>query len=136
MFFEGDRIIAVREMILADDAEGRRAALGEDPAVPAVRTSSSCSRSCRACRSRSACSTRRSHEFLPHTDAEVAEVGRRSGVAEEKIRHRMRELSEHNPMLGFRGVVGSRSPFRRSPRCRPGRSSRPPSRRPRIPARR
>ena len=102
MFFEGDRIIAVREMILADDAEGRRAALAKilpyqrqdflelftimsglpvtirllDPPL---------------------------HEFLPHTDAEVAEVVKATGVSEEKIRHRMRELSEHNPMLGFRG---------------------------------
>ncbi|GGG40472.1 pyruvate, phosphate dikinase [Chelatococcus composti] len=102
MFFEGDRIIAVREMILADDEAGRRAALAKllpmqradfielftimqglpvtirllDPPL---------------------------HEFLPHTDAEIAEVAARLKVDEDKLRRRASELSEFNPMLGFRG---------------------------------
>jgi pyruvate,orthophosphate dikinase len=102
MFFEGDRIVAVREMILADDEAGRRAALAKllpyqrgdfvelftimkglpvtirllDPPL---------------------------HEFLPHTDKEVAEVSAQTGVSAEKLKRRAAELHEFNPMLGFRG---------------------------------
>jgi pyruvate,orthophosphate dikinase len=43
------------------------------------------------------------HEFLPHTDAEVAEVAAAMGVSAEKLRERAAELHEFNPMLGFRG---------------------------------
>ena len=103
MFFEGERIVAVREMILADDAEGRRAALAKllpmqredfkhvfeimaglpvtirllDPPL---------------------------HEFLPHTDSELATVARAMGADPVKLRRRALQLSEFNPMLGFRGV--------------------------------
>ena len=103
MFFEGERIVAVREMILADTEEGRRAALAKllpmqradfaelfeimtglpvtirllDPPL---------------------------HEFLPHTDEEIAEVSAAMGVPAEKLRARANELHEFNPMLGFRGV--------------------------------
>ena len=103
MFFEGERIVAVREMILADTEEGRRAALGKllpmqrqdfaelfeimtglpvtirllDPPL---------------------------HEFLPHTEAEIAEVANAMGVSAAKLRARAAELHEVNPMLGFRGV--------------------------------
>ncbi len=102
MFFDEDRILAVREMILADDEQGRRAALAKllpvqrqdfvelfeimqglpvtirllDPPL---------------------------HEFLPHTDAEILEVAQSTGVSAEKLKHRAQELSEFNPMLGFRG---------------------------------
>ena len=44
------------------------------------------------------------HEFLPHTDAEIAEVAAAMGVGAEKLRARAAELHEVNPMLGFRGV--------------------------------
>ena len=44
------------------------------------------------------------HEFLPHTDAEIAEVAKAMGVPAEKLRARAAELHEFNPMLGFRGV--------------------------------
>ena len=44
------------------------------------------------------------HEFLPHTDAEIAEVAAAMKVSPEKLRARAHELSETNPMLGFRGV--------------------------------
>ena len=50
MFFEAERIVAVREMILADDEKGRRAALAKHPADAARTTSSSSSGSWRACR--------------------------------------------------------------------------------------
>jgi len=102
MFFEGDRIIAVREMILADDAEGRRAALAKilpyqrQDFVELFTIMSGLPVTIRLL-------DPPLHEFLPHTDAEVAEVVKATGVSEDKIRHRMRELSEHNPMLGFRG---------------------------------
>ena len=44
------------------------------------------------------------HEFLPHTDAEIAEVAKAMGVSADKLRARAAELHEFNPMLGFRGV--------------------------------
>ncbi|GAB4064776.1 pyruvate, phosphate dikinase [Ancylobacter sonchi] len=102
MFFEAGRIRAVREMILADDEKGRRAALATllaaqradfqelfeimdglpvtirllDPPL---------------------------HEFLPHTDAEIAEVAEALGVSAAKLAARKKEFDEFNPMLGFRG---------------------------------
>jgi pyruvate,orthophosphate dikinase len=102
MFFDEDRIIAVREMILADDEKGRRQALAKllpmqradfvelfsimhglpvtirllDPPL---------------------------HEFLPHTEEEIEEVAKAMGASAEKLRRRAAELHEFNPMLGFRG---------------------------------
>jgi pyruvate, orthophosphate dikinase len=43
------------------------------------------------------------HEFLPHTEAEIAEVSRTTGVSVDKLKRRAAELHEFNPMLGFRG---------------------------------
>ena len=103
MFFDGERIVAVREMILADNEQGRRAALAKllpmqrqdfaelfeimtglpvtirllDPPL---------------------------HEFLPQTDEEIEEVAKAMGVSADKLRARAAELHEFNPMLGFRGV--------------------------------
>jgi pyruvate,orthophosphate dikinase len=102
MFFDEARIAAVREMILADDEKGRRAALAKihpmqkgdfvallnimdgypvtfrllDPPL---------------------------HEFLPHTEADVADVARATGLDAAKLLRRARELRETNPMLGHRG---------------------------------
>src|SRR5580704_17074262 len=102
MFFEEDRIRAVREMILAEDEKSRRAALAKllpmqradfvelfaimdglpvtirllDPPL---------------------------HEFLPHTEREIAEVAAAMGADARKLADRARELHEFNPMLGFRG---------------------------------
>jgi pyruvate,orthophosphate dikinase len=102
MFFDEDRIRAVREMILADDEKSRRAALAKllpmqradfvelfeimqglpvtirllDPPL---------------------------HEFLPHSDEEIAEVAAAMGADAKKLADRARELHEFNPMLGFRG---------------------------------
>jgi pyruvate,orthophosphate dikinase len=102
MFFEGDRIRAVREMSLADDEDARRAALAKllpmqradfvelftimqglpvtvrllDPPL---------------------------HEFLPHTDEEIAEVASTLNADPRKLKDRTAELQEFNPMLGFRG---------------------------------
>jgi pyruvate,orthophosphate dikinase len=102
MFFDEDRIRAVREMILADTEPQRRAALAKllpmqradfvelfvimkgmpvtirllDPPL---------------------------HEFLPHGDDEIAEVAAAMGADPRKLADRARELQEFNPMLGFRG---------------------------------
>ncbi len=103
MFFEGERILAVREMILSETEDGRRAALAKllpiqrqdfadlfeimtglpvtirllDPPL---------------------------HEFLPKTDEEIDEVAKAMRVPADKLRARAAELHEFNPMLGFRGV--------------------------------
>ncbi len=102
MFFEGDRIKAVREMILADDLDGRKNALAKlkpmqkddfkglykamdgypvivrllDPPL---------------------------HEFLPKEDKDIAEMASEMSVTEDKIRGKISDLHEFNPMLGFRG---------------------------------
>jgi len=102
MFFEAGRILSVREMILADDEAGRRAALAKilpmqradfiqlfnimqglpvtirllDPPL---------------------------HEFLPHTDEEIQAMVEATGLNGDKLRVRARELAETNPMLGHRG---------------------------------
>ena len=102
MFFEETRIRTVREMILSEDEQSRRAALAKllpmqradfvelfeimkglpvtirllDPPL---------------------------HEFLPHTHAEVEEVARAMNTDPRRLADRARELSEFNPMLGFRG---------------------------------
>jgi pyruvate,orthophosphate dikinase len=102
MFFEGSRIVAMREMILADTEDGRRAALAKllpmqrsdflelfeimaglpvtirllDPPL---------------------------HEFLPKTEAEIDEVAAAMGVPADRLRQRTEALHEFNPMLGHRG---------------------------------
>ena len=102
MFFDPERIGAVRQMIMAETEEGRRAALARllpfqrkdfldlfeimaglpvtirllDPPL---------------------------HEFLPHSDYEIAEVAASLGTEVEAMQRRMQELSEANPMLGHRG---------------------------------
>lgn len=102
MFFEEDRIRAVREMILADDEKSRRAALAKllpmqradfvelfeimqglpvtirllDPPL---------------------------HEFLPRSEEEIADVAAAMGADPKKLADRARDLHEFNPMLGFRG---------------------------------
>lgn len=102
MFFDESRILAVRQMICADTVEGRQAALTKllpvqradfvelftimtglpvtirllDPPL---------------------------HEFLPKTDAEIAEVAKAAEITESKLRTRLSDLHEFNPMLGHRG---------------------------------
>lgn len=102
MFFEGERIVAMREMIVANDEAGRRAALAKllpmqradfvelfhimkglpvtirllDPPL---------------------------HEFLPHTDEEMQEVAAAAGLTLDAVKRRALELTESNPMLGHRG---------------------------------
>ena len=102
MFFEGDRIVAVREMILADDEKGRRAALAK--LLPMQRADFA---ELFAIMSGLPVTIRLLdpplHEFLPHTEAEIAEVSRTTSVSADKLKRRAAELHEFNPMLGFRG---------------------------------
>ena len=102
MFFEGDRIKAIREMILADDEAGRRVALAKllpmqrgdfeglfkvmkgypvivrllDPPL---------------------------HEFVPHTEKDQKELADEMGISFEKVAAKVESLHEVNPMLGHRG---------------------------------
>ena len=103
MFFDDDRILAVREMILADDADGRRAALAK--ILPMQREDFvGSSGSWTACRSPSACSIRRCTSSCPTSDDEIA-GGRAQalGVDVAKVCAAPTELHEANPMLGHRG---------------------------------
>ncbi len=102
MFFEGDRIDAVREMILADTEEGRRVALAKlEPhqqgdfegiframaGLPVtIRTLDP-----------------PLHEFLPHTDKDIQDLADKVGKPFEQVKARVEALHEFNPMLGFRG---------------------------------
>ncbi|MFN3134432.1 MAG: pyruvate, phosphate dikinase [Candidatus Kryptonium sp.] len=102
MFFEGDRIISMRKMILADTKEEREAALNE--LLPLQRADFYGIFKVMGDRP----VTIRTldpplHEFLPHTDEEIKEFSEKTGIPEEKIRRRIAELKEFNPMLGFRG---------------------------------
>ncbi|MHB2166027.1 pyruvate, phosphate dikinase [Alsobacter sp. R-9] len=102
MFFEGDRIVAMREMILADDEAGRRAALAKllpiqrGDFVELFTIMSGLPVTIRLL-------DPPLHEFLPHTDEEIAEVAAAMGASAEKLKRRASELHEFNPMLGFRG---------------------------------
>jgi len=102
MFFDGDRITAVREMIMADDAEGRRKALAKllpmqrGDFEELFRTMAGLPVTIRLL-------DPPLHEFLPRTDAEMAEVAKATGKDIAFLRHRAAALHEANPMLGHRG---------------------------------
>jgi pyruvate,orthophosphate dikinase len=102
MFFEEDRIQAVREMILADDEKMRRAAI--EKLLPMQRADFVELFEIMAGRP----VTIRLldpplHEFLPHGEREITEVAAAMGADPAKLAARASELSEFNPMLGFRG---------------------------------
>ena len=103
MFFDGDRIVAVREMILADDEKGRRAALAK--LLPMQRRDF---KELFEIMSGLPVTIRLLdpplHEFLPHSESEIAEVAAAMGADRAKLERRAAELHEFNPMLGFRGV--------------------------------
>ncbi len=102
MFFEGERIVAVREMILAGDEAGRRAALAK--VLPIQRADFT---GLFEIMSGLPVTIRLLdpplHEFLPRTEAEIAAVAEAIGVSPERLAQRTAELHEFNPMLGFRG---------------------------------
>lgn len=102
MFFGGERIDAVREMILARDVEGRKKALAK--LLPMQR--SDFVGIFKEMNGKPV--TIRTldpplHEFLPHTDREVQDLSRKIGVDAQFIKQRVESLHEFNPMLGHRG---------------------------------
>ncbi|PRH87483.1 pyruvate, phosphate dikinase [Labrys okinawensis] len=102
MFFDEGRIVAMREMILADDEKGRRAALAK--LLPMQREDF---RQLFEIMSGLPVTIRLLdpplHEFLPHSEEEIAEVAAAMGASAAKLKSRAQELHEFNPMLGFRG---------------------------------
>jgi pyruvate,orthophosphate dikinase len=102
MFFDEDRIRAVREMILAQDENARRAALAK--LLPMQRADFvDLFKIMGALPVTIRLLDPPLHEFLPHSDAEIAEVAAAMGADAKKLGDRARELHEFNPMLGFRG---------------------------------
>jgi pyruvate,orthophosphate dikinase len=102
MFFEGERIIAMREMILADDEKGRRSALAK--LLPMQRSDFvELFEIMKGLPVTIRLLDPPLHEFLPHEPREIQEVAEAMGASAEKLRIRALELRESNPMLGFRG---------------------------------
>ncbi len=102
MFFEPGRIGAVRQMIMANDEAGRRAALAKllpfqrQDFIELFRIMAPLPVTIRLL-------DPPLHEFLPHAEAELADVAQALGQDVEQMRRRAEELSEANPMLGHRG---------------------------------
>ncbi|HXR87304.1 MAG TPA: pyruvate, phosphate dikinase [Stellaceae bacterium] len=102
MFFEGNRITAVREMIMADDAEGRKKAL--DKLLPMQRGDfEELFRIMAGLPVTIRLLDPPLHEFLPKTDAEMSEVANATGKDLPTLHARAAALHEANPMLGHRG---------------------------------
>jgi pyruvate,orthophosphate dikinase len=102
MFFDGDRIVAMREMILADTEKDRRSALAKllpmqrSDFVELFEIMAGLPVTIRLL-------DPPLHEFLPKTEQELAEVALAMNVRAEKLRQRTEALHEFNPMLGHRG---------------------------------
>ncbi len=102
MFFDGGRIVAMREMIVADTIEGRRAALAKimpmqrDDFVELFRIMRGLPVTIRLL-------DPPLHEFLPNSRAEMEEVAKAAGVSTDHVAQRAAMLKESNPMLGHRG---------------------------------
>ncbi len=102
MFFEGDRIDAVREMIVSDTVEQRRAALAKvepyqrEDFVGIFRAMAGLPVTIRTL-------DPPLHEFLPHEDEEIKALAVKMGVDYAKLKGKVESLREANPMLGFRG---------------------------------
>jgi len=102
MFFEGDRIDAVREMIIADDEAGRVAALKKLLPIQ-KRDFVGLFKVMRGLPVTIRTLDPPLHEFLPHTDREVRDLAQKMGVSAEKVQVKIDSLHETNPMLGHRG---------------------------------
>jgi pyruvate,orthophosphate dikinase len=102
MFFEGNRIDAMREMILADNVEDRKKALAKilpyqkGDFVGIFKALKGLPATIRFL-------DPPLHEFLPHEDKAQQDLAAKMNVPVEKIKQRVKELHEFNPMLGFRG---------------------------------
>jgi pyruvate,orthophosphate dikinase len=102
MFFQGNRIDAMREMILAESKEHRVAALAK--LLPYQREDFiGIFKELKGLPGTIRFLDPPLHEFLPHDAAQQAELAKKMGVPKEKIHQRVQELHEFNPMLGFRG---------------------------------
>ncbi|MBM3864345.1 MAG: pyruvate, phosphate dikinase, partial [Verrucomicrobia bacterium] len=110
MFFEGDRIDAMREMILADSLEARQTALGK--LLPYQRADfHGIFKALKGFPATIRFLDPPLHEFLPHSSEQQTDLSRKLGISVEKIMGRVHELHEFNPMLGFRGCrLGIRYP--------------------------
>ena len=102
MFFEGERINAVREMILADDEAGRRKALAK--LLPIQRADfEGLFREMSGLPVTIRLLDPPLHEFVPHDEAGQRVMAQQMGVSLSRIRMRVEELQEFNPMMGHRG---------------------------------
>ena len=102
MFFEGDRIKAFREMILADDEAGRRVALAK--LLPIQRSDfEGLFRVMKGYPVIVRLLDPPLHEFVPHTEKEQREMAEEMGIPFEKVVAKVESLHEQNPMLGHRG---------------------------------
>src|SRR6187397_716225 len=102
MFFEGDRIDAMREMILAETLEERKTALAK--LLPYQRDDfAGIFRALKGYPATIRFLDPPLHEFLPHTKEQQAELAKKMGVPAARIHQRVEQLHEFNPMLGFRG---------------------------------
>ena len=102
MFFEADRILAVREMILAEDEAGRRNPL--ERILPMQRQDFvELFHIMKGLPVTIRLLDPPLHEFLPHADTEMEEIAKSLGVSVEHVRQRANQLYETNPMLGHRG---------------------------------
>ncbi|MBD5357096.1 MAG: pyruvate, phosphate dikinase [Bacteroides sp.] len=102
MFFEGDRIKAVREMILASDEEGRRAAL--DKLLPMQRGDfEGIFEAMDGYGVTIRLLDPPLHEFVPHQTATQKELAEEMGLTLEEVKAKVDSLEEFNPMLGHRG---------------------------------
>ena len=102
MFFEGNRIDAMREMILADTKEERKAALAK--ILPYQRGDfTGMFKELKGLPATIRFLDPPLHEFLPNEEAAQQDLAAKMGVPVAKIKQRVKELHEFNPMLGFRG---------------------------------
>ncbi|HPU57288.1 MAG TPA: pyruvate, phosphate dikinase, partial [Verrucomicrobiota bacterium] len=102
MFFEGSRIDAMREMILADNLEDRKKALAK--LLPYQREDFvGIFKALKGYPATIRFLDPPLHEFLPHEESAQEDLAKKMGVPVQKIRQRVKELHEFNPMLGFRG---------------------------------
>jgi pyruvate, orthophosphate dikinase len=102
MFFEGDRIDAMREMILADNVDDRKAALAK--LLPYQRDDfAGIFKALKGYPATIRFLDPPLHEFLPHDSESQGALAKKMGVTPEKIAQRVEQLHEFNPMLGHRG---------------------------------
>ncbi len=102
MFFEGDRIDAMREMILAENIDDRKKALAK--LLPYQREDfAGIFEALKGLPATIRLLDPPLHEFLPHTEAQQQDLSKKTGIPVEKIKQRVEQLHEFNPMLGHRG---------------------------------